>query len=820
MPAVTLANVVDLSLIKMKWKEQYVSEGLNHKAIPASAKGIYSGLQLVQNITSPRIVDVQVGSDSVHAAVHLSAIGFALTYYDLAGTTITLNLSSASLDNQETVIALAITYTIGADTTAHWMAYPIADWNALTAAQQAELLVVGTINVPAPATNIDSSMILQRKRNVAWESVLRGAVPWSPLLRNSGFEHGVAGGTNPYDITDWVNDSAPTNGVFRMGATAVNSGNYSLEFNKTSTSASNAVFTQRLEVPVTPGNQNYRFVCYIRQLIAPTAGSYRIVFYWGDQNSSTWLNTTTTISAAGTDAAFRKIDEIIEVPGGSYFLKYVTIEVNAVTTASTGVAVCFDDFQVYLEQVTPYARSGALQSAIRALLTAALVVEDSSSYAPGQLAALLRFDKTTPTNEGQLVVERRDQNYSGANLPPAIELFGRLLGLGSKVLGTAANARLPRIVAPFATSGGPTLLFQSADNSGSGISVRLYSTTTNDSGFIITVNAYWDGTNWNKDVNGTGASKIAFLTDYSIKVQSQAPANNTPWTWFAWDNQPFDIYGPTSAVEMIGTIFATGSTTIQGSNLTPNNAVGLLKSPTGHTNILMDVQGYDGRGTIAVDNVGRLYRRGAYFFEDFDGLSLDSNKWTLSNIGTGITQTSNPGTHTYQMTTGTVAGNYYQITGQMYFYRKNFPRMRARIFTSNLNHSNILGAAQRIFVGWTSLYLDYDQNTHANLTHWYLQADGTFYDTGIVSNQDGGAGISAGAIISLAQIATNQVLVTVHDQNDTFAAASQVVITVVGSLGTSGRPLLAGVVNTHGIASGAPTLAVDFMEGSECSRLD
>jgi hypothetical protein len=99
MPPVTLSTVVDLAKIKMKWKEQYVSEGLNHKTAATLSNGIYRGLTLVQNLTGARRVSVSVGSDPLHAAVYQSADGFSLTYFDVGASTFMLDLSNASLDN-------------------------------------------------------------------------------------------------------------------------------------------------------------------------------------------------------------------------------------------------------------------------------------------------------------------------------------------------------------------------------------------------------------------------------------------------------------------------------------------------------------------------------------------------------------------------------------------------------------------------------------------------------------------------------------------------------------------------------------------------
>lgn len=532
MPPVTLAAVVDLSKIKMKWKEVYVSEGLNRKVIPSMSKGIYSGLRMVQNISSPRQVEVTSAPDGTHAAVHQSATGFSTTYHDVAGVSTILNLSNASLDNQETVIALSITYIIGADTTANWIAYPIADWNALTDAQRAERIVLGTVNVPAPATNITTSMINQNRRTMAWESVNPEAVPWSAIVKNPSFEHGVTGDTTRFSISDWDKGTVNVNGAFQIGTATVRSGAKSLEYNKTAVGASLNVLAQYQEIPVVPG-QRLRITGWIRQLIAPTAGTTDVGVAWGDADSIPTAPTNITISVnAATDASFRKFDHVIEVPAGSFTLKIVAISTQ-ITTGSTGVAFVIDDFQVYLETGSPQAIQGAINSRVKQQLVSSVIFEEGDTYELNQIAALARFIKSTPASEGSLRIERKDQ--VAGSLPPALSLVGRIVDLGANLIGTEANSLLPRVTAaPSATAGFDfTLMWESKP---SGLSAyRKYVSRTGQ--LVETCNAYWDGTNWNKDTAGVPGIKYSRdRTAFKIyRRQTDAAWSDAAWEEFLLD---------------------------------------------------------------------------------------------------------------------------------------------------------------------------------------------------------------------------------------------------------------------------------------------
>lgn len=579
MPPVTLTStVVDLSKIKMKWKEQYVSEGLNHKTV-GMPKGIYQGLRLVENISSPRLVSIGPGSDTAHAAVYQSATGFSLTYYDVAGSAIVLDLSNASLDSQETVIALSITYTIGADTTANWIAFPIADWNALTDAQRGELLVLGTIDVPAAATNITSAMIRLDRRSYAWEAQAAGAVPWSPVVKNPSFEHGASTDTTRFSVSDWDKGTVAVNGNFRLGTSTVRSGAKSLEFNKTNVAASTATLVQYLEIPVVPG-QLVKVSGWIRQLIAPTAGSIEFTIVWGDADSVSTTPTGITASVLSTtDASYRKIERTIAVPSGSYVLKSFAIFVNGVTSGSTGVAAVFDDVQVYVETGSPQALQSAVNSRLRQQTVSSVLFAQGDSYDVTQLSALMRFVSGTPTGEGSVLLERRDQ--VAGSLPPAFDLPGRISSLGANLIGSEVNALKPRITAPVSTAGGVdfTLMWESKPSGQVGY--RKYVSASGE--MIHTVNAVWGGTTWSKDVNGVAALKdlMTIVAQPQRIIYVRDAANNSAWADGSWDQDPFNFnFGTVPLFEIVASMNIFGDLWLSNNSNITLNGTGKYKRGT------------------------------------------------------------------------------------------------------------------------------------------------------------------------------------------------------------------------------------------------
>jgi hypothetical protein len=117
-----------------------------------------------------------------------------------------------------------------------------------------------------------------------------------------------------------------------------------------------------------------------------------------------------------------------------------------------------------------------------------------------------------------------------------------LLSIGEFV-NTSGQAILPRLDIP-TQLGTPTLLF--AAKASTGIVIRAYVTNTavgNTTMLEITVNAKFNGSQWNKDVTGVQATRFDFTAQGGFQMSTKNAVNNTAWS--GWDAFPvrFDPAG-------------------------------------------------------------------------------------------------------------------------------------------------------------------------------------------------------------------------------------------------------------------------------------
>lgn len=625
----------------VRFREPFLTEGLNKKLAVNTPPGTYRGFRLGTSGSNLTVTIVADATASDHVAVFQTSAGASLTLRRTGGN---FSLDLSTYVNKTVVIALFATYSVGSTTTAEVRAYELLPADEFTGAtENAELIVLGTVVVPGAGV-IAASSITHDRRRMAWEYTAAENVSWSPVLRNPGFEHGVSAVGRPYAVSDWHMPTSiwSVGHTFRLGTT-VRSGAKSLELNKGAGAAGNCRIDQFVEVPVVPG-QLVRVVGWIRQLIAPTGGSYTFNLYWGDLDSTAASSTAITASATGTDGSFRKVEQTVAVPSGVYVLKTFTIEAVGITTGSTGVAVVFDDVQVFVETGSPQALASAANSRLVQQKVSALLIEDTSTYALGQLGALLHFDKSTPASEGRVSLEREDQTYSDVSLPPALRLLGRLF-LGESLLSTEALALLPRISAPVATTAGTnyTLLWESIPSGQRGL--RIYagdisaSTIGAGVGFIFTINASFDGTNWNKDITG----QVSLALQVSAADGVQVYAQTTPDTWligawgsFAEISNAGHYYGESMQLQPLAT------------------AIGLDFNLTelGRAPIISGVSG-DATGAGTMDNVGCFVHHDRFFEEDF---TVGLNTFTREDlVGTGSTSSF---ISFVQLNSGATSGNH------------------------------------------------------------------------------------------------------------------------------------------------------------------
>lgn len=519
----TLLSFAD-SEVHMRYREPFLTEGLNAKLAVNQPRGIYRGFRIGTS-ASVLTVTITPSAENDHCAVYQTVAGLALTLRKVGGGFFQ-DLSAYA--NKTVVLAIYATYTLGADTNAELRAYELSPSDEFTgAAERPELVVLGTVVVPAsgliPAANISHD-----RRTMAWNNVAPEAVTWASVLRNSGFEIGEPAATHVRAFRYWTTSVAPGGGgTISPSTTDSKTGVQNLLFTYT-TGTPTAVVLQPVNVPVVAG-QLVRVRLSVKALKILSAGTVALVLNWRDTTSASVSTTSVPVTATGVDSVYRDIERIITVPSspaGICTLGDVQLQLVGVNFGSSGAAIRFDQVQVEVESTSISGQFLMHERARAYEVMQDLLFEDQNAWTQDAIA--LRFSNGTG-----LVGERKDQN-SAAAVQPFLDWKGTA-ALGKSALDTEAKALQPRLQAPYAVTVGTdfTLLWESPPISGSTLpTVRWY---IQFSGFLTyTTNARWDGNQWVKDVNNVAAVKVE-VNSTSWVWMHRALASNTPWLDNAWD---------------------------------------------------------------------------------------------------------------------------------------------------------------------------------------------------------------------------------------------------------------------------------------------
>lgn len=519
------------SSLNTKWKEPYASASLNQRFVGITAPGIYRGLRLEPDpALGDRTIQVQADPDKAdHVAVYENALGFSVTYRDSTSGDITLSLAGyASVD---VVVCIFVDYQTGVSTTGAFRVFTVAEFNALPASTRNALVILGTITVPASGV-IPSTNISLLRRTLASSNLSRGAIPSAPLIRNPGFESGETNATYAKSSLFWDKSMTVGTGTWKTSTAQVATGMKSIEVNVTAGPVTGEI-SQQVGVETAEG-ELFIVAVTLKQLKTISSGSFVFFMEWSDVNDAI-LSTTTLSLDGGIDAVFRTEEIIFAAPAGVSSLRSVGIRATALSPSTTGVFAYVDNVDVFVEPRDPRYPYAFDQAFRRDGIFPAVALADKSGNFASKIAQL-RFDQATPTNEGRVYLERRDQDYSGGKLPPALALLGRFAELGSKLLGTEADALKARVTADTSVAGGVdfTLMWESAragETTGTYTQpvVRIYASV--DGQWCFTSNAIWGGATWTKDVAGQNASKYSMAKD-GLRIQTRV--SDTAWSDSAW----------------------------------------------------------------------------------------------------------------------------------------------------------------------------------------------------------------------------------------------------------------------------------------------
>jgi hypothetical protein len=173
----TKIRAIDKHNIKIRWKEEYVSSGLNKKLCGLVPTGIIRGGLLCPSPSGQKKVIVKADEKTNDIVVSYEDTNGNQMTVNLGKGDIELDLSNFNFLPQEYVyIGLYVDYKIGHETVAEWRYYSYPT---------EEAIIFGSY---CPNVNIVSL----KRRDDAWKNISSGMIRWIPFIKNGGFEQRLA----------------------------------------------------------------------------------------------------------------------------------------------------------------------------------------------------------------------------------------------------------------------------------------------------------------------------------------------------------------------------------------------------------------------------------------------------------------------------------------------------------------------------------------------------------------------------------------------------------------------------------------------------
>jgi len=343
----TTISAISQDYITMRFKEAYVSRGLNQKLYGIVGSGVVRGGKLA---TTGAGFGVFVLKDP-------TATDMIFSYQDANGLQFTIRLpATQTLDltafaNTTIYICLYVEYSIGATTIVEWRKYTEAEMLAAP-----DVIVLGKVVVPA-AGPIPAANVTPTARRMAWDD--KAPEGWHQCVKNGGFEQAVAAGNaeTSGEVEHWygLEGGSP---FYQISTAAPYSGTREFQLEETAALAlTQKIFRQSRRVRVTPGQ-------YVRGRVRLRGSTWNagnlidaaghqgmaLLFYSNDFTlvSTKWIENN---ALTGT-FAYTLLDGIIEVPAGVAWM-CVSVGVNN-NGAVLGIgSLYFDDVKAWVESEHP-----------------------------------------------------------------------------------------------------------------------------------------------------------------------------------------------------------------------------------------------------------------------------------------------------------------------------------------------------------------------------------------------------------------------------------------------------------------------------------
>lgn len=520
------------TLAKVRWHEKYVSDGINRKFNGVIPAGVVRGGRLGTSLSnlSVTIEADPVTGDSVYS--YINANGQQVTFRQVGD--VTLDLSA--LVSTVVFIGLEITYVISADTVVKWRAFSQAEIDA-----DPNLVVLGMVDVPA-AGLIPAGDIYPTERREAWTTIAPHIREWRNPITNGSFETCLqavlTGATDDY-FPDW--DVAGSFGLFTGVTVSVVTGN------------------------ARTGERSL-------QTVLSGAASERMQLYWAGQlkvfagqlmSASVWVQGSSLLPGPGANGIFGLAIEFLTRTGASAGVEYISdltlsgtfgwteiegiVEVpsNAVSAwvsvyylddnqNSTGT-ITFDDVRVFLEtgrstdEYPGDGRDDHFGGSLRALSLDLPPQPPAPADIDDLVSEIVRLKQTTKASGIlQLLMGARD-----GTTPFRLQMVdGQLRLVGNNDAAGALRPRIETESTPTATEQ-YTLLWETPSPDSNALVLRMYHGTGGGSydGWLLTVNAFWDGSQWDRDF--ADDSMMLEISENDLYVRRYDSGNAAPWG--GWD---------------------------------------------------------------------------------------------------------------------------------------------------------------------------------------------------------------------------------------------------------------------------------------------
>lgn len=496
---------------RLRWREQYVTEGVNSKLAAVIPAGVYRGFKVEAAGIANQVKIVADPTVGDHVAVYETLSGYSLTVRKLGGD------FGLTLAGGTWIVVIEAAYSPQVDTLATITAYTQAEYDNL--ANKAERVVLAKI-----VMNSEGVPVLDfSTRSSAWLKLAPEATPWAPALTNGFFElcrpdTGQAF-SGKYDVPYWEL-ALPANVLVTGKTSDADRGNFQLEVTTTQIVNDIDFLGQWVNLPVKSGQQ---LKLKIRHKRLTASAVLSVKLDWAGVDGAAGPSSTVSFGPS-TTAEFTSGEQTIQVPSGAAVLERIRLSVtqsSASTALRIGSVEVWAETDAYLDPI--HDRGG------HPLIAKPLLLQDPTQRLSTTLEALLKFNASAPATQGKVTLGRKD-GLDGSNSTtrsPIFELAQMILGVG---LATG-DVTVPRIQAP-PGSIDSTLLLESYVNGQRG--VRMYSAYGS---LFLTVNAKQTGSAWSKDVNDSIAWMIA-LTAAGFEIREQAYNVNN---WGAWSSTPFKV---------------------------------------------------------------------------------------------------------------------------------------------------------------------------------------------------------------------------------------------------------------------------------------